>query len=132
MFRYVQDEFLSCKVQTTKTQLIRSRNMGVEPKIMVPKIDGENNGKPYEQMDDLGGPPLFLETPICRTGTFACGPQTPPQSTDLILGGETCCGRTADKLTSHGVWQFAAVQGLESCHLSRVIPGTPNCGTFLW
>ena len=21
------------------------------------------NGKPYEQMDDLGGPPLFLETP---------------------------------------------------------------------
>ena len=29
-----------------------------------PKMDGENNGKPYEQMDDLGGPPLFLETPI--------------------------------------------------------------------
>ena len=27
-------------------------------------MDGENNGKPYEQMDDLGGPPLFLETPI--------------------------------------------------------------------
>ena len=26
-------------------------------------MDGENNGKPYEQMDDLGGPPLFLETP---------------------------------------------------------------------
>ena len=26
-----------------------------------PKMDGENNGKPYEQMDDLGGkPPLFL------------------------------------------------------------------------
>ena len=23
-------------------------------------MDGENNGKPYEQMDDLGGPPLFL------------------------------------------------------------------------
>ncbi len=29
-----------------------------------PKMDGENNGKPYEQMDDLGGFPLFLETPI--------------------------------------------------------------------
>ena len=29
-----------------------------------PKMDGENNGKPYEQMGDLGGPPLFLETPI--------------------------------------------------------------------
>ena len=27
-------------------------------------MDGENNGKPYEQMDDLGGPPLFLETSI--------------------------------------------------------------------
>ena len=27
-------------------------------------MDGENNGKPYEQMDDLGVP-LFLETPIC-------------------------------------------------------------------
>ncbi len=31
-----------------------------------PKMDGENNGKPYEQMDDLGGKPLFLETPIFR------------------------------------------------------------------
>ena len=30
-------------------------------------MDGENNGKPYEQMDDLGGPPLFLETPIFPT-----------------------------------------------------------------
>ena len=27
-----------------------------------PKMDGENNGKPYEQMDDLGVA-LFLETP---------------------------------------------------------------------
>ena len=27
-------------------------------------MDGENNGKPYEQMDDLGGFPLFLETPL--------------------------------------------------------------------
>ena len=26
-------------------------------------MDGEINGKPYEQMDDLGVP-LFLETPI--------------------------------------------------------------------
>ena len=26
-------------------------------------MDGENNGKPYERMDDLGIP-LFLETPI--------------------------------------------------------------------
>ena len=28
-----------------------------------PKMDGENNGKPYEQMDYLGVP-LILETPI--------------------------------------------------------------------
>ena len=26
-------------------------------------MDGENDGKPYDQMDDLGVP-LFLETPI--------------------------------------------------------------------
>ena len=42
--------------------------MGVEPKIggvfpFSPKMDGENNGKPYEQMDDLGVA-IFLETPI--------------------------------------------------------------------
>ena len=30
-------------------------------------MDGENHGsKAYFQMDDLGGPPLFLETAICR------------------------------------------------------------------
>ena len=27
-------------------------------------MDGEHNGKPYEQMDDLEGFPIFLETPI--------------------------------------------------------------------
>ncbi len=28
-------------------------------------MDGENKGKPYEQMDDLGVPPIFLgSTPI--------------------------------------------------------------------
>ena len=26
-------------------------------------MDGENNGTHYEQMDDLGETPLFLETP---------------------------------------------------------------------
>ena len=29
-------------------------------------MDGENHGKPYFLMDDLGGNPLFLETPIQR------------------------------------------------------------------
>ena len=36
-----------------------SKNRGGKPT----KMDGENNGKPYEQMADLGVP-LFLETPI--------------------------------------------------------------------
>ena len=45
--------------------------MGVEPKIGVPKMDGENNGsKPYEQMDDLGGFPIYLETPIYSMVVF--------------------------------------------------------------
>ena len=37
-------------------------------------MDGENNGKPYEQMDDLGvyTTPIFGSTPIC--GSFSlCG-----------------------------------------------------------
>ena len=37
----------------------------LNPKIggkIKPKMDGLFHGKPYEQMDDLGGPPLFLET----------------------------------------------------------------------
>ncbi len=30
-----------------------------------PKMDGANNGsKPYEQMDDFGGFPIFLEIPM--------------------------------------------------------------------
>ena len=50
-------------------------NMGVEPKIgfFSPKMDGENNGKPYEQMDDLGGVfPLFLETQYEQIHTLNC------------------------------------------------------------
>ncbi len=30
------------------------------------KMDGLFHGKPYCLIDDLGGPPLFLETPICQ------------------------------------------------------------------
>ena len=38
---------------------------GMFPKIggFPPKMDGEKNGKPLVEMDDLGGKPLFLETP---------------------------------------------------------------------
>ena len=37
-------------------------DMGVEPKIGIKKhkMDGENHGKPYEQMDDLGGKPTIF------------------------------------------------------------------------
>ena len=38
--------------------------MGVSKNRDTSKMDGESNGKPYEQMDDLGGKPLFSETPI--------------------------------------------------------------------
>ena len=37
-----------------------------------PKMDGENNGKPYFLMDDLGVP-LFLETPMYKLGTLKAG-----------------------------------------------------------
>ena len=34
-------------------------------------MDGENNGKPYEQMDDLGGfPIIFASTPMWLTSIF--------------------------------------------------------------
>ena len=37
--------------------------MGVSKNRGTPNMDGENNGK-LMKMDDLGGPPLLLETPI--------------------------------------------------------------------
>ena len=40
--------------------------MGVSKNAGTPKWMAYN-GKPYEQMDDLGGKPLFLETPICTS-----------------------------------------------------------------
>ena len=43
---------------------IVQEEMGVSKNRGIPKMDGENNGKPYEQMDDLGVP-LFLEIPKC-------------------------------------------------------------------
>ena len=35
----------------------------------IPKMDGENNGKPYVQKDDMGVP-LFLETPMLILGVL--------------------------------------------------------------
>ena len=47
-------------------RVITSFHMGVEPKIGVfsPKMDGENNGKPKDKMDDLGIPWFFGNTYI--------------------------------------------------------------------
>ena len=39
--------------------------MGVSKNRGFLKLDGLFHGKSYQQMDDLGGPPLLLETPIC-------------------------------------------------------------------
>ena len=34
--------------------------MGVSENRGNPKMDGENDGKPYDQMDDLGGFPIIF------------------------------------------------------------------------
>ena len=39
------------------------------------------NGKPYEQMDDLGENPPFKETPICPTKNTEPHNPTPPHPT---------------------------------------------------
>ena len=46
------------------------KNRGVYP-----KMDGENNGKPYEQMDDLGGfnPTTFGNTHLDPAKGTICG-----------------------------------------------------------
>ena len=48
-----------------KNQATSEVDLGVSKNRGTTKMDGENNGKPYEQMDDLGGPtPIFGSTPI--------------------------------------------------------------------
>ena len=42
-------------------------------------MDGENNGKPYEQMDDLGVP-FFLETPKLQHEKYQLKHKNSPQS----------------------------------------------------
>ena len=56
MTTYYQLNLISSKVEKLNPQM----NMGVSKNNGTPKMDGENNGKPYEQIHDLGGPPLFL------------------------------------------------------------------------
>ena len=56
------------------------------------KMDGLFHGKPYEQMDDLGGvPPIFGSTPILRELTWCDRPpwakERSVQSTIMITRG---------------------------------------------
>ena len=44
--------------------------MGVSKKIGYPKMDGENNGKPYFWMDDLGGKPTIFGVLTVLTGGY--------------------------------------------------------------
>ena len=53
--------------QSTVAQLMREGNLGQygwksKNRGKTPKMDGENNGKPYFLMDDLGVPPIFGNT----------------------------------------------------------------------
>ena len=55
------------------TPLVLVGDVGVNPKIggKTPKMDGENHGRPYEQMDDLGGkihPYFWRATHVCFEG----------------------------------------------------------------
>ena len=62
-----------------------------------PKMDGLFHGKPYFQMDDLGGGPIFLETPAykyLKKFTFSYfsfqlrkGPAFPPPVPDVVARG---------------------------------------------
>ncbi len=51
-----------------------------------PKMDGENNEKPDEQMDDLGFFPLFLETPISSLVDFHSQISGLPPSNCMCIG----------------------------------------------
>ena len=46
-----------------RSDLLELFHMDVSKNRGIPKMDGENNGKPHEQMDELVVFPYFLETP---------------------------------------------------------------------
>ena len=62
-----------------------SKNRGVLP----PKMDGENNGKPYEQMDDLGVFPYFWKHPH---GSRVIATERKLESSNPVgRSGASCC-----------------------------------------
>ena len=62
--------------------------MGVEQKIVVkqPKMDGENNGKPYFLMDDLGQNHLIFG----NTNFYAKKKQRPTVTDSNVLMAKRC------------------------------------------
>ena len=63
-------------------------------------MDGENNGKRYEQMDDLGvTTPIFGSTPICL-GNFLFQPSMDPKiQKDDMFGW--CFLSTGGRINNH-------------------------------
>ena len=62
---------------------------GCQPKDRgkTPKMDGENHGKPYEQMDDLGGKhPYFWKHPYPQGMLFFWRKWTPEKKITQMLG----------------------------------------------
>ena len=55
--------WLHCSLPSTSNRLKLTCGCWTKNRGNTPKMDGEYNGKPYEQTDDLGVP-LFLETPM--------------------------------------------------------------------
>ena len=54
-------------------------------------MDGENHGKPYFLMDELGGNPLFLETPILRLADAGRGHHCHGEQRYRTGGFQTVC-----------------------------------------
>ena len=76
------------------------------------KMDGENNGKPYEQMDDLGGNPSFWETAIYRSshGSVMGAPTEAPRDMGEAQKEDVELSQSKAKRTHAGpvsnIWVF--------------------------
>ena len=58
-FGELQPKMKKFELKNSQPQMNVSKNRG-----KTPKMDGENNGKPYAQMDDLGPAPILGNTQI--------------------------------------------------------------------
>ena len=66
-------------------------------------MDGENNGsKPYEQMDDLGFFPIFLETPIYTLRSLTWSKKITPKICKVVFQAPFCqTSRVPGTLNNH-------------------------------